>query len=560
MAKMIPEIDDTRSLGERKMYGILKEKLPESFRVYHNLPYTFIEAGGAEVGEIDFLVIHLGLGLLNIEVKGGQRIEYEDGSWYTTNRHGKRIRLEKDPFEQSFKEIRDLVQKIRERVYGGPKARLPFTYGHAVAFPEAEIGGAQLPMNADRNITIDVTELPEIKAAVTHIMEHWQEGRGESHFTLGDLQKLQDKVLMPTFGLAYSLGAQVSEGELAMQRMTREQFLMLDMLSEHHRALIQGCAGTGKTFLAMEKARRLASDGLDVLLLCYNTALADFLTEHCANYAGNITISTYHRLAAKLCSEATIPFVPGSHEEVFWNDEAPELLVQAAAQLGYACDAVIVDEGQDFMANWYNSLDCLLRDPEESYFYVFFDPCQRIYPERRVEDWPLREIPHRLIWNCRNTKRINEFVAEIAGIEPYSPDFCFEGSAVELISYEEPPEQVKAIEGIVSHLLKEGVEPGQIVILSHHKQSNSCLAGVERIGAKPLVEATSVSNPEAIRFSTLHSFKGLEAEAVILCDVDWSGHGNEPSHLYVAASRARQLLYVLHRGEWSPGAPLPPSS
>ena len=163
------------------------------------------------------------------------------------------------------------------------------------------------------------------------------------------------------------------------------------------------------------------------------------------------------------------------------------MLLQAAADLSRAYDAIIVDEGQDFAASWYDSIQCLLRDLDQNFLYVFYDPCQRIYPDRKVESWHIDEIPHSLVVNCRNTKRINEFVADLACIEPYSAEFCFEGSAVELHTYEESGEQVATIDSIVSKLLREGLTPSQIVILSHHKQSKSCLAGMQRIAGKPLV-------------------------------------------------------------------------
>ena len=42
---------------------------------------------------------------------------------------------------------------------------------------------------------------------------------------------------------------------------------MLDMLGRQTRVAIGGCAGSGKTFLAAEKARRLTKQGFSVLVL-----------------------------------------------------------------------------------------------------------------------------------------------------------------------------------------------------------------------------------------------------------------------------------------------------
>jgi DNA helicase IV len=43
-----------------------------------------------------------------------------------------------------------------------------------------------------------------------------------------------------------------------------------------------------------------------------------------------------------------------------------------------------------------------------------------------------------------------------------------------------------------------------------------------------------------IRFGTPQSFKGLEADAVVLCEVQ---DAKSPEQLYVAASRAKHVLY-----------------
>ena len=40
-----------------------------------------------------------------------------------------------------------------------------------------------------------------------------------------------------------------------------------------------GCAGSGKTMLAVEQAKRLAAKGEDVLFVCFNTGLKNHLRE-----------------------------------------------------------------------------------------------------------------------------------------------------------------------------------------------------------------------------------------------------------------------------------------
>ena len=58
--------------------------------------------------------------------------------------------------------------------------------------------------------------------------------------------------------------------ERRIAELTAEQFEILQALARYPRLAISGAAGTGKTVLAYEKARRLAAQGLDV---CYSARI-----------------------------------------------------------------------------------------------------------------------------------------------------------------------------------------------------------------------------------------------------------------------------------------------
>ena len=76
------------------------------------------------------------------------------------------------------------------------------------------------------------------------------------------------------------------------------------------------------------------------------------------------------------------------------------------------------------------------------------------------------------------------------------------------------------------------------------------MAGVSRLGGYPLVDFDPPGEEDTIAFSSLHRAKGLESDVVIFCDVD----GGEPycsrSNQYVAVSRARHPLFVVHSRDW----------
>jgi superfamily II DNA or RNA helicase len=83
--------------------------------------------------------------------------------------------------------------------------------------------------------------------------------------------------LRPDFEVVVTRGTQIEETELQLLHLTEEQFVILDTLADNERCLVEGAAGTGKTMLALEYARRSAIAGRRTLLICFNRLLGDWL-------------------------------------------------------------------------------------------------------------------------------------------------------------------------------------------------------------------------------------------------------------------------------------------
>jgi DNA helicase IV len=64
----------------------------------------------------------------------------------------------------------------------------------------------------------------------------------------------------------------------------------------------------------------------------------------------------------------------------------------------------------------------------------------------------------------------------------------------------------------------------------------------------------SPTGPGDIRFVSLQSFKGLEADALIVAEVDRAHVTSSAKNLYVATSRAKHVLIFLELG--NPGGTL----
>src|SRR4029453_11898796 len=142
--------------------------------------------------------------------------------------------------------------------------------------------------------------------------------------------------------------ADLNEREAACDLLTRDQADVLDRLVYLPRVEIRGGAGSGKTWLAVEKARRLAAEGRRVALMCYSRGLAEFLrrrVEMLPKRQRPAYVGTFHYLGIGWGG------AEGSDDDSrYWEEVLPAAMVKLAGALpeGERFDAVVVDEGQDF--------------------------------------------------------------------------------------------------------------------------------------------------------------------------------------------------------------------
>jgi len=108
--------------------------------------------------------------------------------------------------------------------------------------------------------------------------------------------------LLGGFTRAASARDQRRWGKGRLLTLTTEQYSALDLLADNRQCLFRGAAGTGKTMLALEYAKRMASAGNRTLLLCFNRLLGDWLhveSARCTS-AALLTATTYHRFVREM--------------------------------------------------------------------------------------------------------------------------------------------------------------------------------------------------------------------------------------------------------------------
>ena len=81
--------------------------------------------------------------------------------------------------------------------------------------------------------------------------------------------------------------ARAAENDDIADALTREQSVLLRATDVLPRVELRGGAGSGKTYLAVEQARRRSRRGLRVALICYSHGLAGFLKHVTAGWGAD---------------------------------------------------------------------------------------------------------------------------------------------------------------------------------------------------------------------------------------------------------------------------------
>jgi hypothetical protein len=550
MAHMVPPqlVDAHASEAERRVFSLLAHDLPDEFFCYHSREVLRLGVDGVREGEIDFVILHATYGLLALEVKGGGLARDGRGQWTRVSPDGTREALRKDPFAQARANLHALVDILEHRLgaalpeWGG-KLKLPF--GHAIVLPDVRLErAAGLLDGASRELVLDADALGSLHDRIAGAMRLWS--RGKPAIDARSFKRFRKDVFLPSLNLVPTLASLFRRDEASLVCLTDQQQRVLEVAASVPRVRLEGPAGSGKTILAAERARRFAAQGKRTCLLCYNRPLAEAIAAPLGEEAEGLMVSTYHGLcrlaAARLVREFSVPKSP-EEEQTFWRDKAPDFLFDAVSEGALSFDAVVVDEAQDLETEWWVTVEALV--PAAAPLWVFYDPGQDIYG--RAASMPEGLVPLALTANCRSTRALRRLCDALSGRETTSPDFAPEGQPHEELRFTSASDLRAKLEARIVALRKQGLDPCQIAILSPHRQQKSSLADVTSLAGHPIVTRRE---ERGILFSTVRRFKGLEADVVLLIDQDRDDPECTAVHRYVAASRARHLLVVFGRGAW----------
>jgi hypothetical protein len=561
MARMYPDVppSELEHESEEPVYVALRDQLGDDYSVLHSYPWLRPWRGDALLeGEADFVVVHPRRGILVLEVKGGETIRHDGRRWCRDTGDGPKEF--QDPFVQARKNMHALLDIIRERS-GRRLSKDDMAHGYAVVFPHLDYEGLP-PPHADKAIIISRKHLLMMGQAIEAAYGSWTDAPNAPQ-PLGHEQYrlLLNDCLMPKFRVFRPVGPDISNAAERLLELTETQAQVFEGLYVQDRVLVEGVAGSGKTFLALNRAIAFARQGKRTLFVCYNKELAAWLRVQVeedsttATFRDLLTVNHFHSLAADLAKDAQIDFRPqagGPPTDAFWNDEVPDLMEQAVLNLGEAAqyDAIVVDEAQDFCLGWWYVLTNSILTKSDGPLYAFLDPNQSL---RGEVQWPEVEFGARfkLTINCRNTQRIATASASVLSLTPHLFKRAPVGGALRVLRAGSDRQQKGLVlQELRSLLQREGVTPQQIAVIGPAAKDKGSLADVSEVDGVPFVTSTLTWRAGGgVLVTTARSFKGLEAEVVVLYDLGGFGPLFKREDLYVSCTRAKALLVAIVHGD-----------
>lgn len=553
MARMIPKNLDpeTESSAEKKLYRILKQ-MPDTddWTVLHSVGIA--KHPTQSQGEADFLVFIPNGGVFVLEVKGGG-IQYKDGKWFSTNRHGETNDI-KNPQAEASRASHAFADYVKESAEI-ETIRKPL-FGYGVVFPDCEVAGnLQIPDLAKEQIA-DIRNLNNFRSYLLKLASFWQ-SRRVYDINIPNSSQCNElvKLFRPDFQPRISAGTMIRNMENQIIDLTANQQAVFEGLEDNPRCLVKGSAGTGKTILAMNYARSLSEQSKKTAFFCYNKKLATHIRNALAD-CPSVFCGSFTEYAETVALKYYPERCDGEKEknpENYYRSLLPELLSEAYLDGKLEpFSHLILDEAQDLMFESYlDAFDCLLEDGLAGGNWCFFLDAekQNLFCSRLTEETVKTILKNRKIFftnytlkdNCRNSLAIIEKLDAWFGSDTRSHLNDEYVCDVEIKSYKKQTVATEHLQSLLNRLKKDGVRYSDIVILSPVRLPSSCAGQIHDFRVS---DQESCAKDE-IRFSTIQAYKGLESPVVILVDIDNVFKDAAKNILYVGMTRARSILYIV---------------
>jgi hypothetical protein len=515
--------------AEKAVWEALKSSLPDDCVLAHSVQ---IREGRSE-HEIDLLVLWPNVGMAAIEVKGGQ-VSINDGQWYQSDRSQKR--KIQSPVAQSQSSLHALKNWLEDQL----GSRISSRSVYMVSLPYTDVPRDWTMAGCPRSLILDQTDSKSPAELVRQAIEN--EGGGAAPLAPVFLERIVRK-LGGNLDTAAVPSTTSHEDEAAQDHLTERQSVLLQATRSLPRIRFTGGAGSGKTWLAVEKAKLLSKQGKRVGLFCYNKGLGQYLQDRVATWrqAKPVFTGEFHEYVRGLG-------VPDGKGQDYFDVEMPRLLKELATEMDpqKRLDAVVVDEAQDFAPLWWDALLACTTDPAAGEVYAFMDDRQDVYQRwggatADLTSGPMATfVPIHIDDNLRNTRKIAETFKPFAG-DHFTP----RGSTGLPVRFVDCPteEALDVAEDCLNALIDEGWANNQIALLTTKDRHPIHLDYFKRGATEEYWRDFHANDGEF--YGHVLGFKGLERSVVVLCVNGFKDMGRAREQLYVGLSRARSLLVVV---------------
>ncbi|MDC3096975.1 DUF2075 domain-containing protein [Alphaproteobacteria bacterium] len=531
-------LDKNNFQSEKNVFLFMLNQLNKDSKIYSQCKFlkTTIE-GNIIDGESDFIILIPNKGILFLEVKGGiVGYNAKEQQWLSLRRDENKKYKIKDPISQSKKAMFAIRDLLYEQYPEFKRAFLNLSY--ATCFPDTPRPLDPRPFGPDKpqNLFIFKDDMKNINENINKILD-WHRGEKEFIELSEVFQKNFHKLIIGN-DLPVKIPLRKSiEIENEKMLFSNNQSFFINIIPSLNYVALKGGAGTGKTLLAIELMRTMASNH-KILFLCFNKPLARYIRYSFKGFEEKLYIHNIHQWVSNMKRGLDHP-----KNSLFELDQEIETVVSEIDNEDKKYDVIIIDEAQDFNDEWMISIEHMLR--ENGKFYVFYDQQQSIF-ERKSQYFLKEKFSHlELEENFRNTKQIFELFKNFNKQTKYTSRGV-SGSNPEFIAVKNYELQFKWIADKINHLKQhEGIEVREVGVLLYDGLKSTNIKNLSKI--IPNITNLDLSpaeyvQPDQLMFETINRIKGLEVPILFFTNFV---SPIEIEKLYVGLSRAKNRLFII---------------
>ena len=511
--------------------------------------------------ELDFVLIIPEKGILCIEVKSQKDIYFDGSVWMPDS-------LRKNPFKQAldgrFAFHRRLKTKLRGKYSHVPVLHcciFPFSYFDSQScvsikpwefLDKKALDSCKSPDDFSLQLSqifsqaiINDPQLSELKTPLT------EENTVEIEEFCYPIRKRKPELFTEIR----------RQQEELVQKLRIQQKPLIKLCDLNSKVLVQGGAGTGKTLIGFEIAKRKAKSGKRVAYLCYNKLVGKWVESETDRVGlPNLIGGSIFSILLKLV-EITPPI---GADVTWWENIAPNLIEEKLTSPDMegiaAFDYVIIDEAQDILArqSLWECTKLLFEEGVNNGSYLILGDFinQDLSINKSVQKTNKDELEAictkwLLDENCRNYRSIGQVALSLShSAEDTWSGYMREGGSLsnwDLVCYASASQQADMIIECIQRARNEGFKNCDITLLSFCAIEKAIFRNLTAKGI--VIDKATELDSGNLRYSTVNAFKGMENKVIIITDVVLSPQSKslERRVFYTGMTRATEKLFIVCR-------------